>query len=164
MEGNKTPKINIVYKGIKERPTEAERKTLDLSSAQIKENHELIYKVMGTRYTLSDNSKTDIGAMYLWENDPVVEDSVKLKLIMIDHEYQGGGAVYTLYEKALEVSQQLHKNLALDCKAGLAAFKSFEKFAEKKNLPIIKNDKNVFNKSTNSWEAPDHEWTLKIIT
>jgi hypothetical protein len=161
---NKTPKFNIVYKGVKERPSETERKTLDLSTAKITETSEVVFKVMGTKYTLGDDSNESIGTMYLWENDPVVEDSVKLKQIMLEHEYQGGGAVYALYDKALEVAQGLHKNLVLDCKAGLAAFKSFEKFAEKKSLKLIKNDLNVFNESLNRWEAPDNEWTLKIIT
>lgn len=164
MEGNKTPKINIINKGIVDRrPSKTERKALDLSTTRIDESSELVFKILGTKHVLSDHTKENIGTMYLWENDPVVEDSVKLKLITVDNEYQGSGAVYALYEKALEIAQQLHKNLALDCKAGLAAFKSFEKFADQKDLQIITNDKNVFNEATNSWEAPNNEWTLKIL-
>ncbi len=163
-ENSETPKINIVYKGIKEKISDVEKKPFNVTKSEIIENEgALIWGVHGTEYLLNDEQSQNIGVMSLWEEDPILTDDVKIKMIKIKDEFQGSGAVYSLYEKALEKAKRLNKNLVLDCVASRAAFKSFQKFAKENGLTIIENSSLSFNEELNEYRAPKHEWTLKIV-
>jgi len=164
MEENQ-PKINIVFKGIREKPSLSERKSFIPENSELIVNEDKkVWGVNGSEYILKNKGEDgNIGAMYLWENDPILSDDVKLKQIVIDDYYQGSGAVYILYEKAFEKAQELHTNLVLDCLASISAFKSFQKFAREKKLNIVENEKNKFDEKLNEYKAPQGTWTLKII-